>query len=326
MINLIKSLIYKRKILNVPETPIDERDWQLKEEMVKADGGINSKQFSRRDRTPEVKNQGRIGSCVGHSGRVVYGDTEIFKNKEPSPMWIYKKGKIHDPFEGEDYSGTTIKGACKGLKIEGCCEEKYWPYKDNEQTSILDGAVENAKKYKIDSYYVIYRKNHELIKKALLNEALWTSFKVYNSFYSTPSSGIVDSETYLKSSLSGGHAVAMIGWKYIDGSLYWEFQNSWGKYFGDKGFFFIESSLYEEIIINNIGPIYIQTKSEEDRKRKEEEDRKRKEEEDRKRKEEEEEDRKRKEELKNKKSKGSRNKVIIIVAVAALAFLLYSAV
>jgi hypothetical protein len=264
MINTIKALMYKNKVLDVPETPIDENDWQLKQEMVANNDRINAKEFSRRDLTPEVKNQGRIGSCVGHSGRVVYGDTLDFEGKEPSAMWIYKKGKIHDPFPGEDYSGTTIKGACRGLIKEGCCEEKFWPYADSEDAQMLEGAAENAAQYKINAYYTIPKQDHDLIKKALLQETLWTSFRVHRHFYYTPKSGIVDGEKYLASDNVGGHAVAMTGWKVIDGSLYWEFQNSWGTRFGDRGFFYLESSLYEQIIINNYGPVYIETKTEGD--------------------------------------------------------------
>jgi len=253
--------------------------------MVASDDGVNAVEFSRRDLTPQVKNQGRIGSCVGHSGRVVYGDTLDFDGKEPSAMWIYKKGKIHDPFPGEDYSGTTIKGACRGLIKEGCCEEKFWPYVDSEDAQMLEGAAENAAQYKIDAYYTIPKQNHDLIKKALLKETLWTSFRVHRHFYYTPKSGIVDSEKYLASDNVGGHAVAMTGWKIIDGGLYWEFQNSWGTSFGDRGFFYLESSLYEQVLINNYGPVYIETKSEtnqaeEERRKKEAEERRQQEEKD----------------------------------------------
>ena len=275
---LINKILYKNKVLDVPETPIDERDWELKEEMIANSENINLQEFSRRYLTPPVKNQGGIGSCVGHSGRVVYGDTLDFDGKEPSAMWIYKKGKIHDPFPGEDYSGTTIKGACRGLIKEGCCEEKFWPYLDDENAPMLEGAAENAAQHKIDSYYVIPKQNHDLIKKTLLQETLWTSIKVNYEFYYTPKSGIVNTEKYLASSSAGGHAIAMTGWKIIDGELYWEFQNSWGTSFGNDGFFYLESSLYEQILINNNGPIYLNTKAEAnaeelERKRKQAEER-----------------------------------------------------
>jgi len=67
--------------------------------------------------------------------------------------------------------------------------------------------------------------------------------------------------------------------------LYWEFQNSWGTSFGDRGFFYLESSLYEQVLINNYGPVYIETKSEtnqaeEERRKKEAEERRQQEEKD----------------------------------------------
>ena len=317
---LINKILYKNKVLDVPETPIDERDWELKPEMV-ASGDINASEFSRRYLTPEVKNQGRIGSCVGHSGRVVYGDTLDFEDKEPSAMWIYKKGKIHDPFPGEDYSGTTIRGACSGLIKEGCCEEKFWPYKDDENAPMLEGAAENAAENKIEAYYVIPKSKHDLIKKTLLKEALWTSFKVNTEFYYTPKSGVVNSEKYLASKAAGGHAVAMTGWKIIDGNLYWEFQNSWGTRFGNEGFFYLESSLYEKIIINNAGPVFIYTKSEKEKDQQEEQERKRQEEEKRRQEEERKKEEERKHKEQNDKKRTKKNILMAILGFGVLAIL-----
>ena len=85
-----RAYYFGRCELNVQETPIDERDWVASESPTGADD-LDLKEFSRRDLTPSVKHQGSIGSCVGHSGRVVYGSAEEFKDKEPSAMWIYKK-------------------------------------------------------------------------------------------------------------------------------------------------------------------------------------------------------------------------------------------
>ena len=252
----IKGHYFKKKILNVPEAPADPRDWVLVGERT-GEGLESVSEFSRRNLTPSVKNQGNIGSCVGHSGRVVYGSEEEFKNKEPSPMWIYKKGQTYDPWPGEDYSGTTIRGACKALSKEGCCEEKYWPDKQSENAPILPGAKENAQTHKIKAYYVIPGSNAEEIKEALLKRPLWTSIKVREHFFRTNRTGIVDSEKYLASKAAGGHAVSMVGWKTIEGKLYWEFQNSWGKWFGDEGFFFMEDKLYQRVIINSAGPHYI---------------------------------------------------------------------
>ena len=124
-------------------------------------------------------------------------------------------------------------------------------------------APENALKYKINGYYVIPKGDTDRIKSALLKEPLWTSIKVRRHFFQTDSTGVVDSDKFLSSEVVGGHAVSMIGWKEIDGKLYWEFQNSWGRWFGNKGYFFMEDSLYRDAIINAVGPYYLDVKSEE---------------------------------------------------------------
>ena len=48
---------------------------------------------------------------------------------------------------------------------------------------MLEGAEKNAENYKIHSYYVIHRSKHELIKKALLNEPLWTSLGLFGILF-----------------------------------------------------------------------------------------------------------------------------------------------
>ena len=151
-----KSIYFSKKVVSVPEQPIDGRDWQLPSSLQykSADSGEFPEEFSRKESTPSVKNQGSIGSCVGHSGRVVYGSAEEFKDSEPSAMWIYKNGQKYDPWPGEDYSGTTIRGAAYGLKKDGCCEEEFWPYTGKESAPKLKGADGNAEGFRINSFFV----------------------------------------------------------------------------------------------------------------------------------------------------------------------------
>ena len=66
MISLIKKIYFSKKILNASTEQPDHRDWVHKSKINKLD---LPKNFSRRKTTVPVKNQGRIGSCVGHSGK-----------------------------------------------------------------------------------------------------------------------------------------------------------------------------------------------------------------------------------------------------------------
>ena len=253
----VKKNKFSEKKLNVSEHPADKRDWVHVSQYLKSES-ISSKEFSRRSLCVSVANQGSIGSCVGHSGRVVLGSASAFKAEEPSPMWIYKTAKKYDPWAGEDYSGTSIRGAANALINEGCCFESFWPYIDSESSSPKEGAKEDAGLKKISSYHVIPCSETEEIKRMVIDRPLWYAFKVRDYFFSIGYDGIVDTEKYLASEVAGGHAVCLIGWKYINDKLYWEFQNSWGLFFGNSGYFFMEDSLFRSSIMNSIGPYYVE--------------------------------------------------------------------
>ena len=81
---------------------------------------------------------------------------------------------------------------------------------------------------------------------------------VHQDFFSLGLDGIIDTDKYLASAKAGGHAVSLVGWKTINGKLYWELQNSWGKFFGNFGYFFMEHDLFKKVIINSVGPYYLE--------------------------------------------------------------------
>jgi hypothetical protein len=194
-----------------------------------------------------VFNQGRIGSCVGASGKIVVTDRHYPKNNL-SALWIYKRAKQHDEWSGEDYSGTSIGGACKALVVEGVCGEDFYPYIDDETSIPKGGASEDAATRKFEKYWVLTFSEPEKIKRLIMQESLWTSFDVHREFYKIDKNGFLLNEgNYLSSENIGGHAVALVGWKEVNGKLFWRFQNSWGSFFGHKGFFYISNDLYSNI-------------------------------------------------------------------------------
>jgi hypothetical protein len=253
----LKKSVFSNYKLNVSEHPADPKDW-IHDPVRDEKKDPLPEEFSRRDICLPVKNQGRIGSCVGHSGRVVLGSANKFQKEEPSPMWIYKTGKKYDAWAGEDYSGTSIRGAANGAKHEGCCFESFWPYIDDEKSEPKDGAELDASHKKIHSFYAIPCENTKDIKSTLIDKPLWYAFKVYDYFFSIGFDGIIDTEKYLSSNAVGGHAVCLIGWKSINDKLYWEFQNSWGPFHGNSGCFFMEDSLFSKVVINSVGPYYVE--------------------------------------------------------------------
>lgn len=169
-------------------------------------------------------------------------------------MCIYKGGKRFDSFTGEAYSGTTIIGALEALKSEGCCSEALWPYEGKEDCQPLDERLAkiDSGNRKLSQYRQIQITDTDTMRTVLMEDPLWMAFSVCESFFKTDKTGVVKEEGYLESKNVGGHAVAIIGWKFIGDKLYWECQNSWGSGFGDNGFFFIPHSLLSKICLGGV--------------------------------------------------------------------------
>ncbi len=232
------------KVLNCAPSDNNGTDW----EMPKVGAGALPEEFSRRDKTPKVVNQGSIGSCVGQTARIAFSDTVQCNELDLSAMWIYKAAKRHDYWDGEDYSGTSISGACEALRKEGACLEEFYPYNPRtENVEPLDGAKEDASTRKVLSYYKLTTGRTDEIKEVLMGEPLMISVNIHSQFFDAKETGLVKEEGYTDSKKMGGHAMAVTGWKYIDGELHWECQNSWGVRWGDDGFCYIPDTLLHRI-------------------------------------------------------------------------------
>jgi len=203
-------------------------------------------EFSRPLAVP-VFSQGSIGSCVGASGKVVTTDRHYPKDNL-SALWIYKEAKKHDAWKGENYSGTSISGACKAIIGNGVCLEKFYPYVSDESAVPKSGAVADASTRRFSKYYALPLKDADKLKRLIMQETLWTSFHVHKEFYTVSRDGFMKNEAgYLSTPRSGGHAMALVGWKTVEGKLFLKFQNSWGKYWGNNGFVYISHELYSKV-------------------------------------------------------------------------------
>lgn len=225
------------KINNCAPSDRNDTDWEL--HSLATDKSF-PEEFSRRNKVPSVSNQGVVGSCVGQSLKNVFSDSEQCKDLDLSAMWIYKRAKLYDYWGGEDYEGTSISGACEALRRDGACLESFYPYNaTTEEVSPLNGASEDANKRKIKGYFNIRIAEVEKVKALIMRESMAFSMNIHAKFYEANSTGIVPSEGYTESKFNGGHAMALTGWKTIDGVLHWELMNSWGENWGDGGFVYV---------------------------------------------------------------------------------------
>ena len=181
-----------------------------------------------------VLNQGQEGACVGFATATVAHyllRTRALRRDEDevSPRMAYEMGKIYDRWSGEDYSGTSCRGAVKGWQKHGICSSDVWPYQaDKEDKDLTEERKADAAHRPLGAYQRV--NTHDLTHMhAALTEVgiLLVSSRVHEGWNNVGTDGHV---TYSEKEI-GGHAYALVGY---DQNGFW-FQNSWGEMWGDRG-------------------------------------------------------------------------------------------
>ncbi len=80
--------------------------------------------------------QGSEGACTGF-GLAAVVNYLLFVRDVPgpegearrvSPAMLYQLARMYDEWPGEDYEGSSCRGALKGWQRHGVCRESLWPY------------------------------------------------------------------------------------------------------------------------------------------------------------------------------------------------------
>ncbi|WP_298273517.1 C1 family peptidase [Geobacter sp.] len=191
-----------------------------------------------------VLDQGREGACTGfglaavinylqwrkHLETVLKNDRKGGKVLRVSPRMLYHMARIYDEWPGEDYEGSSCRGAMKGWHRHGVCAEKFWPYKA-KFVKPKEGWQQDAARRPLGAYYRIDKDSVADMQAAIREVgAIYVSSSVHAGWFldssaTIPEIPMVDGET-------GGHAYAMIGYT-PRGFIV---QNSWGAVWGYHGF------------------------------------------------------------------------------------------
>jgi C1A family cysteine protease len=138
---------------------------------------------------------------------------------------------------GSCSNGWTVSKSVKYLETYGVPEESCFPY-----TPVQTDCVETCPDWQTQAIKIIdgvrirsYPPAISDVQKALIEHGpLVTTFTVYNDFFYY-NSGIYE---HVHGDVAGGHAVAIVGYDNIN--EYWICKNSWGKNWGENGFFRIK--------------------------------------------------------------------------------------
>lgn len=198
---------------------------------------------------PPVYDQKNLGSCVGQAmgALLQYTDRKVDRvNVMRSRLWIYQQARKYlmrdiakewrPLFEMMD-TGCRIRDAFKAVAKFGCPPETLWPYRierfhDEPPGNLYPIAAQD----KLKSYQRLDNTEEHLCTALAQGQPVVLGINVYeglrNELCAQTGTGVMP-KPYEQ--LLGGHAVMLVGY-----NLYrreWLVRNSWGKQWGQAGYF-----------------------------------------------------------------------------------------
>ncbi len=183
-----------------------------------------------------ILDQGREGACTGYGlattvhyllrTRRVVPDTAAV-----SPSMLYAMAKRYDEWPGENYEGSSARGAMKGWHKHGVCSAALWATGGRAaQANVLtDKRAVDARERPLGAYFRVNHKDLVAMHAAISEVGiLYATASVHSGWDKVGPDGRIPFEQKDE----GGHAFALVAYDH-DG--FW-IQNSWGADWGHHGF------------------------------------------------------------------------------------------
>jgi len=218
----------EERILNALPDAVDLRDRMYEPALLQLKLTLDPPELTDAD----ILNQFSEGACTGFALAAVINVQNKRRRAASSadPQWqvsarmLYEMARIHDEWPGEEYDGSSIRGAVKGFFHNGVCSVDTAPYvpNDNDWTLTVDQSKE-ARAVGLGAYY---RLRPEILDyHSALNEvgSIIVSAQTHSGWSNPKQGKIAKSMVH-----QGGHAFAIVGYD-SEGFL---IQNSWGPTWG----------------------------------------------------------------------------------------------
>lgn len=204
-----------------------------------------------------ILDQGTEGACTGFGLACVVNYLFFVRAVESkstgafapvSPRMLYELARRYDEWRGEDYEGSSCRGALKGWHKHGVCSEKLWPYPfDREGNAVFvrprEGWEADSVTRPLGVYYRVDRASVVDLQAAVAEiGAIYVSAKVHDGWDALTRSRVTaPPRRHADIPLipppenprrTGGHAFAIVGYD----ARGFVVQNSWGRRWGAGGF------------------------------------------------------------------------------------------
>jgi len=224
-----KVTTIKGRVLNARRDSIDFRDRMYEPTLVEVPTFRDLKSYQK-IQVP-ILDQGTEGACTGFGLATVVNYLLRTRKQKPSDMavsadMLYRLARRYDEWPGENYDGSSARGAMKGWHKHGVCATATWSSAKKRLTAkVSDEAIHNP----LGAYYRVNHKDLVAMHCAITETGiLYATANVHEGWDKVTKKGIIP----LREEMLGGHAFAIVA--YDDQGLW--IQNSWGGDWGMEGF------------------------------------------------------------------------------------------
>ncbi len=217
-----------------------------------------------------VLDQGNNGACTGYALASIINyllwtkaisDNEHnhvanpleIKSEKVSPKMLFNLARIYDEWDGEDYEGSSCRGAMKGWHKHGVCREHSWKFDADEPK---EGWDKESVEKPLGAYYRVDKNSIEDMQSAIYEVgALYVSAVIHDGwweFVEQEAKEIKNIEADLPKIPypsdffpRGKHAFIIVGYTRYGFIV----QNSWGESWGSCGFALLS---YQDWLANGL--------------------------------------------------------------------------
>jgi hypothetical protein len=200
----------------------------------------------RKIRVP-ILDQGREGACTGYGLATVVHyllRTRAGRRDDApiSPSMLYATARRYDEWPGEDYEGSSARGAMKGWHKHGVCARDLWKAGARGRLAnvLTESRATDARLRPLGAYFRVNHKDLVAMHAALAEVGiLYATSAVHSGWDEVGANGEIPFER----DDEGGHAFAIVGY---DRRGFW-IQNSWGPTWGRDGYGHVS---YDDWLVN----------------------------------------------------------------------------